>query len=97
MSQRYKLPAGGDVPAAAAARRLALSLEAFTLALPDLINRGFPHADPTTGNYCLEAIDAWRLQGRYPRFFPSDQLMPVTGARDARDVVSNRLTRLRGG
>lgn len=49
-----------DVPAHAAARRLGLSLAAFTLALDDLISRGFPAADPTTGNYDIEAIDAWR-------------------------------------
>ena len=25
-----------------------------------LLQRGFPAADQTTGNYCLEAVDEWR-------------------------------------
>jgi len=49
-----------DVPPEHAARRLGITLAAFNEALPDLLARGFPPADPTTGNYDIEAIDAWR-------------------------------------
>lgn len=48
-----------DVPAHAAARRLGLTLAAFGERLPSLIARGFPEADPTTGNFDLKAVDAW--------------------------------------
>src|SRR5436305_8505334 len=60
MSMRFRLPPGGDCPPIAAARRLWLTLEAFHDILPALQERGFPQADPTTGNFDLEAIDAWR-------------------------------------
>lgn len=49
-----------DVPAHAAARRLGLSEAEFSAALPRLLQRGFPPADPTTDRYDLDAIDAWR-------------------------------------
>lgn len=91
MSLRCKLPEGGDITPAAAARRLAMDLPAFKAALPDLVNRGFPPPDPTTGNFCLEAIDAWRL-ARYPQFF---RLNAPAGARDAKDVVAARLGGIR--
>ena len=42
---RFKLPAGGDVPPAVAARRLGLTLEDFNDALPLLDRRaGLPAA-----------------------------------------------------
>lgn len=59
MTLRFKLPPGGDVPPVVAARRLGLSLEAFNLQIETLISRGFPPADPTTGNFDLDAIDKW--------------------------------------
>lgn len=61
MTMRFKLPPGGDVPPAVAARRLGLSLEQFQDALPDLQRRTppFPSPDPTTGNFDLDAIDRW--------------------------------------
>ena len=49
-----------DVPAEKAARRLHLTLEQFKEVLPNLLKRGFPAADPDTGMFDLEAIDAWR-------------------------------------
>jgi hypothetical protein len=58
-----------DVSEEAAARRLGLSLEQFWEKLPALLQRGFPAADPTTGNYCLEAVDEWRMR-RFPQLFP---------------------------
>jgi hypothetical protein len=60
MTPRFKLPPGGDVPPITAARRMGLSLEAFRDALPELVARGFPQADETTGNFDLDAIDVWR-------------------------------------
>jgi len=93
MSMRFKLPPGGDVPPVVAARRLGLSLEAFTAALPALQQRhpAFPSADPVTGNYDLDAIDAWR-RARYPQLYESS---PQGGARNAKDVVRHRLTGIR--
>jgi hypothetical protein len=97
MTLRFKLPPGGDVPPVVAARRLGLSLEAFTDSLPLLVGRGFPPADPTTGNFDLDAIDVWR-RTRNPHLFPSQPLLtqPAT-ARDAKDVVRDRVARLSGG
>ena len=48
-----------DVPADKAARVLGPTIAAFSAALPRLQNRGFPAADPDTGNYDLKAIEAW--------------------------------------
>jgi DNA-binding IclR family transcriptional regulator len=49
-----------DVPPEKAARRMGLTLGRFTELLPQLLSRGFPASDPDTGNYDLDAIDAWR-------------------------------------
>jgi hypothetical protein len=95
MSLRFKFPPGGDVPPVTAARRIGLSLEAFHEALPKLLARGFPAPDQTTGNFDLDAIDAWR-RTRYPQLY-SDRLTQPAAARDARDVVRERLARLSGG
>jgi hypothetical protein len=48
-----------DVPAVKAARRLHLTQAEFEACLPELTDRGFPRADPTTGMYDLNGIDAW--------------------------------------
>jgi hypothetical protein len=48
-----------DIPADKAARRLHLTLDQFREKLPELTQRGFPSADPTTGNFFLPAIDKW--------------------------------------
>lgn len=95
MSMRFKLPSGGDCPPAAAARRIWLSVQEFEAKLPELLARGFPRADPTTGNYDLDAIDAWR-RSRYPQLF-RDQLTPLSPARNAADVVRARLGERRDG
>jgi hypothetical protein len=99
MTMRFKLPPGGDVPPAVAARRLGLSSEQFKAALPHLQARTppFPQADPDTGNYDLDAIDAWR-RARYPQLYP--QAAPLTlasNARDAKDVVRQRIARIGSG
>lgn len=95
MAMRFKLPPGGDVPPVVAARRIGLSLQAFGEALPGLVARGFPAADCTTGNFDLDAIDAWR-RARYPQLFREHLTLAPT-ARNARDVVAERVARIRGG
>jgi hypothetical protein len=97
MALRFTLPAGtGDVPPITAARRLGLTLDAFLEKLPLLLEHGFPPPDPITGNYDLDAIDRWRRR-RHPLLF-GDQLTPppAPAARDAKDVVAERIARLRG-
>ena len=84
----------GDVPVSAAAQRMGMTVDAFTVHLPNLIARGFPKADPDTGNYDLDAIDAWRRL-RHPHLFNSPDSM---GARDASTVAQDRIAAAsRGG
>jgi hypothetical protein len=82
-----------DVPPAVAARRLGKTFAEFNAALPDLVARGFPQADPTTGNFDLAAIDRW-CDARYPHLFG---VGATVQARDAKDVVQDRLAKLRTG
>jgi hypothetical protein len=96
MTLRFKLPPGGDVPPITAARRMGLSLDAFREALPDLVLRGFPQADETTGNFDLDAIDTWR-RTRNPHLFPdrldlseNPQRSPVT-ALDANEAIRQKI------
>src|SRR5690348_7189534 len=94
MSMRYKLaPGTGDCPPIAAARALWLTLEDFNAKLPELLARGFPPADPTTGNFDMDAINAWR-RSRNPQIYGA-QLTPPATARDAKDVVRQRLEGIR--
>lgn len=83
-------PDTGDVPAGAAARRLGLSEAAFRAKLPELLAAGFPEANAVTGNWCVEAIDAWRLA-------PHARLLGLTSptvARDARATdIGSRIAR----
>lgn len=95
MTMRFKLPPGGDCPPMVAARRLWLTLEQFNAQLPSLLLRGFPQADKTTGMYDLDAIDAWR-RARNPQVY-ADRLTPAPTARNAQDVVAQRLAGIRGG
>ena len=80
-----------DVPAEYAAKRLGLALADFSAALPNLVLRGVPRPDPDTGNFDLDAIDAWRKL-RHPHLFG---LTPQPAARDAANVVGERLARMR--
>jgi hypothetical protein len=82
-----------DVPPEVAARRLGKTFAEFNAALPDLVARGFPQADPTTGNFDLAAIDRW-CDARYPHLFGGGATVQ---ARDAKDVVQDRLAKLRTG
>jgi len=92
MSRRFHVQPG-DVPADCAAKRLGMTLEAFTTALPNLIARGFPKPDPDTHNFDLDAIDAWR-RARHPHLFRGLDKVEFL-ARDASDVVNDRLKAMR--
>lgn len=81
-----------DVPAQAAARRLGMSEAKFTEVLPLLVARGFPGPDETTGQFDLNAIDAW-CDRRHPQLF----VQPSAGAIDARGVVAERLEMMKNG
>jgi hypothetical protein len=81
-SIRYKVEPR-DVPASKAARRLHLRLEDFRSKLPELLKRGFPSADPTTGMFHLPAIDRW-MEERH------------SGSTDGSDI-DRRLERSWGG
>ncbi len=82
-----------DVPAQKAARRLHLTLTQFELVREDLLNRGFPRPDPTTGMYDLVAIDAWMDA----RSRTSAGLTPPASPRNAQEVFSHRARRLANG
>lgn len=77
-----------DVPADVTARRLGISASDFRDRLPDLLARGFPSPDPTTGNFDLKAVDAW--QDRRSGLGPA--AAPV--ARDAGAVVAARIAEM---
>ncbi|QOZ52955.1 hypothetical protein [Bradyrhizobium sp. CCBAU 53338] len=91
MSRRFHV-IPGDVPDHVAARRMGMTMEAFIVALPNLLSRGFPKADPDTGNFDLDAIDAWRRL-RHPHLYGG---RGEFAARDASTVVEDRLAALRG-
>lgn len=97
MTMRYKLaPGSGDCPPIAAARVLWLTLEEFQAKLPELQIRGFPAPDLTTGNFDMDAINAWR-KSRFPHLFSATVLTLAPTARNASDVVRSRLAGIRGG
>jgi hypothetical protein len=87
------MPESGDVAPSIAARRLGLSLEEFGRLRLDLEARGFPQADPTTGRYCIEALDRWRKL-RTPKLFPELTFAPSAVHADA--VFEDRLRRMGG-
>jgi hypothetical protein len=74
------------VPPTKAARRLGLSPEQFRQKLPQLLNRGFPPPDPTTGNYYLPAIDQWMAS--------RSVLTPGRGPLNDADLINQRIERL---
>jgi hypothetical protein len=74
-----------------AARRLGLTLEQFQEALPDLLRRGFPPADQTTGHFCLEAIDRWRFR-RFPQLFPQQPC--IEGPKTDRETARERIAKM---
>ena len=91
MAMRFTITPG-DVPAHAAARRMGLTEAEFGAARDHLEARGFPKPDPTTGNWDMDAIDAWRRR-RHPDLL----LSAIEGPRDARAVVKERIARLGHG
>jgi hypothetical protein len=90
MSKRFQI-VQGDASEKVAAQRMGMTPEAFRTALPNLIARGFPKPDPDTGNFDLDAIDAWRRL-RHPHLYGGREEF---GARDASIVVADRLAALR--
>jgi hypothetical protein len=77
-----------DIPASKAARRLHLSLDEFRNKLPQLLKRGFPAPDPTTGMFFLPAIDKW-MESRHEL---------TTGQENCDDSeIDRRLERAWGG
>jgi hypothetical protein len=93
MSRRRRIPARGDVAASLVAELLGLSLTDFEARRPALRERGFPEQDPTTGLYCIEAVDRWRMR-RHPRLFP--ELTSAPTAAHAAAVFDERLRALDG-
>lgn len=81
-----------DVPAETAARRLGKTISEFNTVLPNLIARGFPAADPDTGNFDLAAIDRW-CDARHLHLFAGETME----ARDARTVAKDRIAAMRRG
>ena len=93
MSRPPRIPERGDVAVPLVAKLLGMSPDEFALWRSDLERRGFPEPDPTTGLYCIEAVDRWRLR-RYPKLFP--ELTTVPAAVDAAAVFVERMGRHRG-
>lgn len=93
MSRTRRIPARGDVTPSAVAELLGLSVADFTARAPALLKRGFPEPDQTTGLYCIEAVDRWRLR-RHPRLFP--ELTAAPAAAHAGAVFDERMRRLDG-
>lgn len=81
-----------DVPAHAVARLLGVSEARFADCVSDLLARGFPGPDATTGNYDLKAVEAWQ-----------DRRSGLSGAvtthmaKDAGAVVAARIAAMRNG
>lgn len=93
MGRPTRVPERGDVAPSIIALRLGLSLADFNLRLAELERRGFPTPDPTTGQYCIEAVDRWRLR-RHAKLFP--ELVHSPTAVDAGNVFAERMGRLNG-
>lgn len=81
MGRPAHIPDVGDVPIKLVALRMGYSsVREFEAALPAFRLRGFPAPDPTSGRYCIEAVDRWRRR-RHPDLFP--ELGQVADALDA--------------
>lgn len=93
MSRPRRIPIRGDVAATTVAELLGLSLAVFETRRVALRERKFPDPDPTTGLYCIEAVERWRLL-RYPQLFP--ELTVAPSAAHAGAVFDERLRRLNG-
>jgi hypothetical protein len=92
MTRPRHIPARGDVTASAVAELLGLSAAEFEALAPKLRERDFPGPDTTTGLYCIEAVDRWRLR-RHARLFPE---LTAPAAAHAEAVLTERMRRLDG-
>jgi hypothetical protein len=90
MSRPRRIPARGDVVASVLSELLGLSLADFEARQPALRERGFPEPEPTTGLYCIEAVDRWRPR-RDPHLFPELRITPTAAHGDT--VFAERLGR----
>lgn len=88
---RFSVPPR-DIPAEQAARRLGMALAEFVEKLPRLQARGFPAADPDTGNFDLHAIDRW-CDARHQHLFGEGSTIH---ARDASAVADARIEAIGG-
>jgi hypothetical protein len=86
----------GDVPPEKAARRMGLRLAEFEQKLPELLARGFPPPDPTTGMFDLDAINQWRA-ARHCRGGSAPGLTAESKPRNAEEVFRERARRLLHG
>jgi hypothetical protein len=77
-----------DVPGEKAARRLHLTVADFELKLPQLLERGFPPPDVTTGMFDLSAIDEWMTSRHNP--MPTPELIAEARPRNAAEVFTER-------
>ena len=77
-----------DVPAEKAARRLHLTPGEFAAKLPELLRRGFPAPDPTTGMFDLAAIDQWMTARHGPVALTAESKL-----RNAQEVLGERRAR----
>jgi len=93
MGRPANIPERGDVAPSTVAQRLGLALADFERLLPELESRGFPQSDPTTGRFCIEAVDRWRLR-RHPKLFP--ELTVAPGPVHASAVIDDRLRAMEG-
>jgi hypothetical protein len=93
MSRPARTPERGDVAPSVAAQRLGISLADFEISRGELERRGFPEPDATTGRYCIEAVDRWRLR-RFPKLFP--ELTASHAAVDAGAIFEQRMRQLHG-
>ena len=91
MGRPARIPDRGDVAPSVVAQRLGLALQDLDRLRPELEARNFPKPDLTTGRYCIEAVDRWRLR-RYPGLFPELTVSPL--AVDAGAVAKDRIARL---
>jgi hypothetical protein len=91
MSRPCRIPDRGDVVPSIVAARLGLSLSDFEARRGELVQRGFPKPDVTTGLYCIEAVDRWRLR-RHASLFP--ELTCAPAALHADSVIDERLRRM---
>jgi hypothetical protein len=93
MSRPRRIPSRGDVAASLVAELLGLSVSDFEVRRAALRERGFPEPDPTTGLYCIEAVERWRLL-RHPRLFP--ELTRAPTAAHAGAIFDQRIRQLDG-